>query len=183
MIRSCRLPRELKLCAALFTAVIKRGLQNTSADASEPLQDLVAGDLLHKHSRRPGPHPPTSWPCVRLKQFQSEDLGKSQIGPCKNLRSHEGVHMAEHIRPRVKLVIGPDGVPLSAQDLPPASTKRWVIRRKAVVVAAVRGGLLTLEEACERYTLTIDELLSWQTALDRHGLAGLRTTKLQNYRH
>jgi len=37
-----------------------------------------------------------------------------------------------------------------------------VIRRKAEVVAAVRGGLLSLEEACSRYTLTVDEFLSWQ---------------------
>jgi hypothetical protein len=49
-------------------------------------------------------------------------------------------------------------------------------------VAAVRGGLLTLEEACERYTLTLDEFVSWQMALDRHGLAGLRITKIQKYR-
>ncbi|NTB71722.1 DUF1153 domain-containing protein, partial [Agrobacterium tumefaciens] len=30
----------------------------------------------------------------------------------------------------------------------------------AEVVAAVRGGLLSLEEACERYTLTVEEFLS-----------------------
>ena len=58
-------------------------------------------------------------------------------------------------------VIGPDGTPLTLKDLPPPTTKRWVIRRKAEVVAAVRGGLLTLEEACERYTLTVEEFLSW----------------------
>jgi hypothetical protein len=93
------------------------------------------------------------------------------------------VHMAGNITPRVKYVIGPDGSPLSAQDLPPASTRRWVIRRKAVVVAAVRGGLLSLEDACERYTLSVDEFLTWQVAIDRHGLAGLRTTKIQKYRN
>ncbi|MEM9277623.1 MAG: DUF1153 domain-containing protein, partial [Pseudomonadota bacterium] len=59
--------------------------------------------------------------------------------------------MADMVRPRVKYVIGPDGSPLTVSDLPPASTRRWVIRRKAEVVAAVRGGLLSLEEACERY--------------------------------
>ena len=62
--------------------------------------------------------------------------------------------MTEHIRPRVKYVIGPDGSPLTIADLPPTTTRRWVIRRKAEVVAAVRGGLLSLEEACQRYTLT-----------------------------
>jgi hypothetical protein len=55
-------------------------------------------------------------------------------------------------------------------------SKRWVIRRKAEVVDAVRGGLLSLEEACKRYTLTVDEFLAWQNSIDRHGLAGLRTT-------
>ena len=90
--------------------------------------------------------------------------------------------MTEMIRPRVKYVIGPDGSPLTIADLPPPNTRRWVIRRKAEVVAAVRGGLLSLEEACERYTLTVDEFLSWQRSIDKHGLPGLRATRLQDYR-
>ena len=90
--------------------------------------------------------------------------------------------MNEVHRPRVKYVIGPDGSPLTIADLPPPETRRWVIRRKAEVVAAVRGGLLSLEDACNRYTLTTEELLSWQVSIDRHGLAGLRTTRLQQYR-
>ena len=90
--------------------------------------------------------------------------------------------MTEHVRPRVKYVIGPDGSPLTIADLPPTSTKRWVIRRKAEVVAAVRGGLLSLEEACARYTLTTEEFLAWQRSIDRHGLAGLRATRIQQYR-
>ena len=44
------------------------------------------------------------------------------------------------------------------------------------------GGLLSLEEACSRYTLTVDEFLSWQFSIDQHGLAGLRTTRIQQYR-
>ena len=71
---------------------------------------------------------------------------------------------------------------MTIADLPPKGTKRWVIRRKAEVVAAIRGGLLSLEEACQRYTLSVEELLSWQRSFDRHGLAGLRSTKLQQYR-
>ena len=90
--------------------------------------------------------------------------------------------MTDIVRPRVKYVIGPDGSPLTVSDLPPPSTRRWVIRRKAEVVAAVRGGLLSLEEACERYTLTVEEFLSWQSSIDAHGLAGLRTTRIQEYR-
>ena len=79
--------------------------------------------------------------------------------------------MTEPHRPRVKYVIGPDGSPLTIADLPPPTTKRWVIRRKAEVVAAVRGGLLSLEEACARYTLTVEDYLSWQYSIDQHGLA------------
>ena len=84
---------------------------------------------------------------------------------------------------RARIVVGPDGNALTASDLPPAvNGSRWVIRRKATIVAAVRGGLLTVEEACERYALTLEEFLSWQSAVDRHGLKGLRTTKVQQYR-
>ena len=86
------------------------------------------------------------------------------------------------LRPRPKHVIGPDGSPLTMADLPAPGTKRWVIRRKAEVIAAVRGGLLSLEEACSRYMLTVDEFLSWQSSIDQHGLPGLRTTRIQQYR-
>ena len=88
----------------------------------------------------------------------------------------------QQYRARVRYVIGPDGSPLTVADLPPKDTKRWVIRRKAEVVAAVRGGLLTLDEACERYSLTNEEFIGWQQSIDRHGMAGLRTTRLQQYR-
>ena len=91
--------------------------------------------------------------------------------------------MTEHYRPRVRYVIGPDGSPLTVADLPPKDTKRWVIRRKAEVVAAVRGGLLSLDDACKRYTLTVEEFLAWQHAIDRFGLAGLRATRVQQYRN
>ena len=81
-----------------------------------------------------------------------------------------------------KYVIGPTGAPLTLSDLPPPNTQRWVIRRKAEVVAAVRGGLLSLDDACERYSLTNEEFLGWQKSIDAHGLAGLRTTRIQQYR-
>lgn len=90
--------------------------------------------------------------------------------------------MSVQARSRSKFVIGPDGSPLTISDLPPTSTKRWVIRRKAEVVCAVRGGLLSLEDACRRYTLTVEEFLSWQSSIEAHGLAGLRTTRIQQYR-
>ena len=90
--------------------------------------------------------------------------------------------MTEAHRPRVKYVIGPDGSPLTIADLPPPSTRRWVIRRKAEVVAAVRGGLLSLEEACQRYRLSVEEFLGWQRMIERHGVPGLRVTRIQHYR-
>jgi Protein of unknown function (DUF1153) len=87
----------------------------------------------------------------------------------------------ESVRPTVKHVNGPNGRRLTLADLPLPDTKRWVIRRKAEVVAAVRGGLLSPKEACTRYALDPDELLSWQQCVDRFGLAGLRTTRTQAY--
>ena len=65
-------------------------------------------------------------------------------------------------RPKVKR-------PLTIADLPAPSTNRWVIRRKAEVIAAVHGGLVSLEEVCRRYTLTVEEFLSWQSLIDRQG--------------
>jgi hypothetical protein len=85
-------------------------------------------------------------------------------------------------RARARFVIGPDGSPLPLDDLPLRNSTRWVTRRKAEVVAAVRGGLLTVEEACDRYTLTMEEFLSWQRSIDRDGLAGLRVTRIQDSR-
>jgi hypothetical protein len=69
-----------------------------------------------------------------------------------------------------------------ATDLPSPNTKRWVIRRKAQVVCGVRNGIISLEEACRRYKLSIEEFLSWQRLIESHGLAGLRATRLQEYR-
>ena len=79
-------------------------------------------------------------------------------------------------------VIGPLGEPLTIADLPPVTTRRWVVRRKAEVVAAVNGGLLTVDEACERYDLTLEEFAGWQRAVDRSGMPGLRVTRIQHYR-
>ena len=90
--------------------------------------------------------------------------------------------MIEHRHNRARYVVGPYGQAMTVADLPPRDTKRWVIRRKAELVAAVRGGLLSLEEACERYALTVDEFLSWQRSIDRYGLPGLRATRVQDYR-
>jgi uncharacterized protein DUF1153 len=75
--------------------------------------------------------------------------------------------------------IAPIGAGVTLDTLPPADTSRWVARRKAQVVAAVQAGLLTLDEALLRYKLTLEEFVSWQRALYRHGLRGLQVTHIQ----
>jgi hypothetical protein len=79
-------------------------------------------------------------------------------------------------------VLAPDGTVLTLANLPPPDAPRWVASRKAVVVAAVRGGLLSMSDACARYRLTTEEFLSWQMQVDHNGLQGLRTTRIQEYR-
>lgn len=71
---------------------------------------------------------------------------------------------------------------IAFSDLPPPDTKRWVARRKAVIVDAVRTGTISLEEACRRYQLSVEEFRAWQRAIELHGVAGLRVTRLQIYR-
>jgi hypothetical protein len=76
----------------------------------------------------------------------------------------------------------PDGTIMTRADLPPMDTRRWVASRKAAVVKAVRGGLITRDQALEMYALSADELDEWDTAVARHGEAALRATALQKYR-
>jgi hypothetical protein len=89
--------------------------------------------------------------------------------------------MIENLKIRPASVIGPLGEPLTLETLPSIDTRHWVIRRKAEVLAAVQGGLLTIEEACERYDLSLDELMLWQRAVGRSGMYGLRVTRVQLY--
>ncbi|MSP49103.1 MAG: DUF1153 domain-containing protein [Alphaproteobacteria bacterium] len=76
----------------------------------------------------------------------------------------------------------PRSTPARLRELPPADTRRWVARRKAQVVAAVNVGVLTLEDACRRYDLSVEEFQAWEQALTKHGLRGLRTTRIAAYR-
>jgi hypothetical protein len=76
----------------------------------------------------------------------------------------------------------PDGSVLSRADLPPSDTRRWVASRKAVVIKAVTYGLITRQDALERYALSEDELDEWQAAMAQHGEAALKATALQKYR-
>jgi hypothetical protein len=42
--------------------------------------------------------------------------------------------------------------------------------------------VISLEEVCRRYELTVEEFLAWERAIDTHGVPGLRVTRLQIYR-
>jgi hypothetical protein len=90
--------------------------------------------------------------------------------------------MIENQKFRPAQVIGPLGEPLTLDSLPAPGTTRWVVRRKAEVVSAVSGGLLTVDEACARYGLSLEEFASWQRAVDRSGMPGLRVTRIQHYK-
>ena len=61
----------------------------------------------------------------------------------------------------------------------PSGTTRWVASRKAAVVETVRGGEISLEEACRRYQLAEEEFLAWERAFKTYGLLGLRASCVQ----
>jgi hypothetical protein len=46
----------------------------------------------------------------------------------------------------------------------------------------VKGGLITSDEACDRYGLSLEEFATWERAVDRVGMHGLRVTRVQQYR-
>ena len=41
---------------------------------------------------------------------------------------------------------------------------------------------MELEEVCRRYDMSVEEFLAWERAIERHGVPGLRVTRLQIYR-
>ena len=68
-------------------------------------------------------------------------------------------------------------------DLPAPDTRRWVARRKAAIVNAVHRGVISLEDVCRRYQLSVEEFHTWQRAIEAHGVPGLRATRVQIYRN
>lgn len=82
----------------------------------------------------------------------------------------------------IPYVVGPDGEKMTAADLPAPSTRRWVPRRKARVVAAVEGGLITEDEAFERYQITAEEYDTWKAAMSKFGMRGLCVTQINRVR-
>lgn len=90
---------------------------------------------------------------------------------------HTEPHFAHDANKVVRLA---DGADLS--HLPAPDTKRWVVSRKAQVVDAIRRNLLTLADACARYSLSEEEIRSWMKLAERGGNRALRVTRLQDYR-
>ncbi len=76
----------------------------------------------------------------------------------------------------------PDGSKMTQADLPPPDTRRWVASRKAAVVRGVVYGLITQEEALDRYGLSEEEFASWVRAISEHGENALKATALQSFR-
>ena len=80
-------------------------------------------------------------------------------------------------------VFGENRKHITLADLPPPVGKqRWVPRKKAAIIAGIEGGLLSPDEACERYSISTEELDEWQQMFCTHGLSGLQVTKTNIFR-
>jgi hypothetical protein len=77
---------------------------------------------------------------------------------------------------------GASGFQGAGFPLPPARPARWVPHRKAEVIAAVQGGYLSIDQACRRYELSVEEYLLWQRGVTLLGLAGLRVNSAKDIR-
>lgn len=69
-----------------------------------------------------------------------------------------------------------NGVPLCANDLP-SLDKNWTPRRKARLLIAIEGRIITKREAMQRYCLSEEELASWRLLFESNGLDGLKALR------
>lgn len=60
-------------------------------------------------------------------------------------------------------------------------TLRWCPERKAALLAALDYQLFDVAEIAERFLLSAEELAAWRRDLGRHGVPGLRATRVQIY--
>jgi hypothetical protein len=74
----------------------------------------------------------------------------------------------------------PDGTVMTAADLPPPDTRRWVVSRKLAVVRGVAHGLISEADALARYGLSQEEFREWVQAVMRDGAEGLKVTSVRN---
>jgi hypothetical protein len=77
-------------------------------------------------------------------------------------------------------IAGPGGKHVTLSQLPPHGHKCASVRQQLLVVAAVRQGMLTFAEACERYNLDLEEYLSWHRSFE--DVWPVRQTKIERYR-
>ena len=75
-----------------------------------------------------------------------------------------------------------NGDVMTLADLPPVNTRRWVASRKAAVVRGVLYGLISQDDAMERYCLSEEEFQEWISAVAEHGEDALKATNVQKYR-
>jgi hypothetical protein len=66
-----------------------------------------------------------------------------------------------------------DDDPDGRGSLPLQGNVRWTAWRKRDVVIALRSGVITADDAIERYRLSREELRDWIEGFERHGVAGL----------
>ncbi|MFN5778299.1 MAG: DUF1153 domain-containing protein [Novosphingobium sp.] len=90
--------------------------------------------------------------------------------------------MFEYSNSRPVRIVGPSHEVLTQETLPPRPPVPCGWQPNVWCGAAVKSGLLTLDEALERYSLSLAEYYSWQDAMDRSGVAGLRVAAVQSDR-
>lgn len=74
-------------------------------------------------------------------------------------------------------VYGWNGDPLTLADLPPPDrTFRWLPRRKATVLALVKGGVVSADEVRAKYGISAEELADWERQIEANGLRALCVT-------
>ncbi len=92
---------------------------------------------------------------------------------------------AQHAINSIISMIDRDQNQMMLNRLPPPDAKHWAARDKAAVVAAVKHGAITLDEVCRRYSLSVEEYLTWgesagggndfTAAIDPSGCSGGRS--------
>jgi hypothetical protein len=130
---------------ARMIALFVATMPTRPAQRYEAVERLACSTSCRPHDR------PLAQPASRVKAAAARSAG------ARSASLDAALTMGD---PDSQHVVRPDGSPLTIADLPAPDTKRWVIRLKAEVVAA------------SRYTLTVDEFLSWQHSIDRRGLPG-----------
>jgi hypothetical protein len=64
---------------------------------------------------------------------------------------------------------GRNSLELTLADLPAPDTRRWYETRKILVVRAIEIGMLSFDQASERYSLSLEEFIGWQKLAAKSG--------------